>query len=724
MRVLTQDFIDQIVNASLPEPLSPETRAPIPEDHVAHFLQLTQMGQTMLAADHLLFPELNGSLSKTVGGIVRGLNLLFAQTRPMPSDPRDEMARKIRLRHYAYEALMEVVLNFYGLESRWLDEEERVRSVEYVHALFEEWESLERGEGEFSIARATIRKWLGKMKRVQKGNSMVAQTALRLEGGLDFGKNVLSDFLKAAEREIKGNIYYQMVKDGKCRFGNDYALGLRWLRHLGFEQVSTNPVLAARAYQDEPLLTEVFSNEVRKHPKFRAWSANPSKYAEEITLYATLLALWENLEVFRPIFFNLRETSGGGVVSFQLNPNVAHLFEESLRDVFLAFSTASEHMNLYDSYLLAGYRMDGERGRPNMVIKVAATTPVARSITKTINAYGFGSNITVDFSVSQEVTLILDEMEGMAKAVRKGITPTQLYMTNMGGRLESHLREIKLEELFRELQEKVGEEGALRAVTKLSEANGTKEKVSKAKTYEEKVWAATRFAHGQRRIDEPVMEALKEVASRESLERWEEVIGKSGTLVARRVWSIFFSDANRNRWKNYLMRSYHLAQDQAQLVLDRIHYLPASKRKPFDTYWTLSSRNLVHTEFPDHQENVRKMSQDPAFNLTEYEESISHTFPVDVLEQLNQMEDFRKAFEINPELAEKLREVGIEEEMGRKGLMPTEWSEFGPVQKTLSEFKSAYDAFQREMVAVFRKLGKGKTKARTPKKSLKRGARA
>ncbi len=42
-----------------------------------------------------------------------------------------------------------------------------------------------------------------------------------------------------------------MVKEGKCKFGNDYALGLRWLRHLGFEQVSTNPVLAARAYQDE-----------------------------------------------------------------------------------------------------------------------------------------------------------------------------------------------------------------------------------------------------------------------------------------------------------------------------------------------------------------------------------------------------------------------------------------------------------------------------------------
>jgi len=59
-----------------------------------------------------------------------------------------------------------------------------------------------------------------------------------------------------------------------------------------------------------------------------------------------------------------------------------------------------------------------------MVIKVAATTPAARTITQTINAFGFGSNITIDYSVSQEVTLILDEMDGMAKAVRKGIPPT------------------------------------------------------------------------------------------------------------------------------------------------------------------------------------------------------------------------------------------------------------------------------------------------------------
>jgi hypothetical protein len=720
MKALNQETINQMVNSNIPERLSLEERPPINDDHVAHILQLIQMGQTTLAADHLLFPEINGILSKTTGGVIRELNLLFILTKPISSDTEGFLRKKIHLRQYAYEVLLEMALNFYGLESRWLKDKEKAECTQYILAVLEEWESMERSEGEFLIAEAVIKKWLAGMKRVQKGNSMVAQTALRIEGKLDFKKDVLGDFLKNAGKEIEKNIYTRMVQEGKCKFGNDYALGLRWLRHLGYEQVSTNPVLAARAYQDEPALTETFNDEVRKHANFRQWSHKPSKYAEEITLYATLLALWDNLQVFRPIFFNLRESSGGGVVSFQLNPNVAHLFGESVRDVFLAFSAASEHMEIYDQYLLAGYRMDGERGRPNMVIKVAATTPVAKTITRTINSFGFGSNITVDFSVSQEATLLLEEMQGMARAVRKGIQPTQLYMTNMGGRLESHLREVQLEELFEELKRKLGEEKALERITKLSVANGTNDKVSKGKTYEEKVWAATRFAHGQKKIDDPIYEALKEVISKESLQGWEDVISKSGTLVARRIWWIFFSDDNRNRWINYLMKKNGLTEDQASLVMDRIHYLPASKRKPFDTYWTLSSRNLVHTEFPDHQENVRKMAEGPQFNLKEYGESISHAFSKGIEEQLSQMEDFKKAFEINPELAQIFKEVGISQDMGLRGLTPSEWPEFGPVQKTLAEFKNAYDHFQKEIVSNLQELVRKKRQVKD-KKKLKMG---
>ncbi len=722
---LTQEDIEEILESSVPERLSIEKRPPITYDHVAHIIQLTQMGQTRLAADHLLFPELNGILSTIVGGVIRRLNILFALSKLSNKDTGPSRIGKIYFRQYAYEVLIELALNFYGLESRWLSEEEKSDCLLYIQSALEEWENLEQNEGGILISIAVIKKWLSGMKRVQNGSSMVAKTAQRIEGSLDFQKKILSDFLKRAEAEIKENVYYTMVKDGRCKFGNDYALGLRWLRHLGFEQVSTNPVLAARAYQDEPGLIEAFRKEVKNHPSFRGWSAHSSDYAEEITLFGTLLALWENLHVFRPIFFNLHETSGGGVVSFQLNPNIAHLVEESIRDVFRVFSLASENLSNYDAYLLAGYRIQGERGRPNMVIKVAATSPAARTITRTINAFGFGSNITVDYSVSQEVTLLIEEMEGMAGAIRKGIRPTQLYMTNMGGRLESHLREIKLEDFFKELKKKMGEEKAIEKIIQLSEVNGTKEKVSKAKLYEEKVWAVTRFAHGQKKIDGPIFEALREVASKESLQDWEDAIEKSGTLVARRVWSIFFSETNREKWTLHLMKKHGLPWDQARWIMNRIHYLPASKRKPFDTYWTLSSRNLVHTEFPDHQENVRRMAEEPPFNLNEYEESISYSFPSETLARLNQMDDFQKAFEINSELADLLKEVGILEEFGIKGLKPSDWPTFGPVQKTLAEFKSAYDIFQGEMVSHFQNLirKKHQTKEKETQKSRSKKGR-
>jgi len=712
---IKQETINQIVNASVPERLSLEARPPITDDHAAHAVQLIRWGQSALAADHLLFPEINGTLVKTVSGIIRSLHIDFALAKPLPKEPQASLGEKVHLRQYAYEGLIEMALNFYGLESRWLDEEEKTECLSAILNTLDEWQSIEKQENGFSVAHPTIEKVLAKMKRVQKGGSMVAKTALRIEEGIDFRKNFLVDFLKTAEKEIKGNVYYRMIKEGECKFGNDYALGLRWLRHLGFEQVSTNPVLAARAYQDEPGLHQIFRDEFKRHPNQKQWFFSLSRYGDEITLFATLLALWDNLYVFRPIFFNLLEASGGGVVSFQLNPNIAHLVDESVRDVFRAFSLASENLALYDRYLLAGYRNPGEKGRPNMVIKVAASTPAARSITRTINSFGFGSNITVDYSVSQEATLVLEEMDGMAKAVRKRVRPTQLYMTNMGGRLESHLRERKLEALFQELRETVGERTATERVLKLSEANGTKDKVVHAKTYEDKVIAATRFSN-QKTLNEPVFEALKGVASRETLEQWEKAIGCSGTMVARRVWGIFFSAPNRERWIPFLMDKKCLTHEQASLVLDRIHYLPASKRKPFDTYWTLSCRNMVHTEFPDHQENVRRMAENPQFNLAECGESIQGTFPPDVLEQLNGLEDFRKAYEINSELAHVFGEVGIEGDFGSGGLRDSNWPEFGPVRKTLAEFKAAYDGFQDEIVSTLRKGPQKKKPLKAPKK--------
>lgn len=698
---MTQEQIQSIVAASRPQRLSDPTKHPVTTDHAAHIEQLVGWGQTALAADHLLFPEITGALPSVVAGVIRRLNIRFAGARVQPSDGEETAKAKIRTRQFAYECMLEMALNFHGMESRWLDAGEKRQASSYIRHALAEWEEQEAREGEISVAAAVVRHFLDRMKLVQKGTSMVACTAGRIEQALDLGGPVLIGFLDRAQLEIEGNIYTRMVRENRCRFGNDYALGLRWLRHLGFEQVSTNPVLAALAYQDDPTLAEAFKAEARNHRKSAEWARAPEQSADEIALCATLLALWDNLRVYRPIFHNLAGESGGGVVSFQLNPNIAHLVNESVQDVFTAFAEAAEELRVYDDHLLAGYPATRERERPNMVIKVAASSPAAREIARTINGFGFGSNITVIYTVAQQVTMILEELAGMAASIRKGIVPTQLYMTNMGGRFESHLREVVLEDLFGKLRAKIGEAAALERVQQLARANGTSSQVERASGYEAKVIAATRFG-SQRTIDASVVTALQDLASEEELKAWEHAIGMSGTLVARRVWGIFFSPANRGRWLDYLCRDHQLTRAQAETVLDRVCYLPASKRKPQDTYWTLAGRNLVHTEFPNHQENVRRMAESEGFRLEDYTESIAEAPSPEVLARLNQIPDFRIGYELNPELNGILREVGIPGDYGNGGHTPEQWPEFGSVQKTLAEFKGAYDNFKQEMLRLFK----------------------
>ena len=687
---MTQEQIQTIVAAGRPERLSDPGKRPIADDHVAHVVQLAGWGHAALAADHLLFPEIGDALPAIAGGVIRQLSLRFIDTSE----------HLIRVRQCAYETLLEMALNFTGLESRWLPDGARHDALRSILRALAEWEEQERLEAQGSVASAVVRHLLGRMKLVQKGAGMVAHAAARIERRLDFGAPLLPAFVDAAQAEIEGNIYTRLVRDGQCRFGNDYALGLRWLRHLGFEQVSTNPVLAALAYQDDPGLGRQFQTEVQAHPMYAVWSRAPEEFAGQITLYATLVALWDNLHVFRPIFFNLAEESGGGVVSFQVNPNVAHLVRESIRDAHAAVAAAAEDLRIYDDYLLAGHPRVRERARPNLVVKVAASSPAAREIARTINRFGIGSNITLVYTASQEVTMILEELAGMAAAVRKGIIPTQLYMTNMGGRFESHLREAKLEELFAMLRDRIGRATALARVNALGAANGTTAQVERARGYDEKVVAATRYA-AQRKIDAHAAAALAGVASAEELSAWEDVIGKAGTMVARRVWRIFFSAEYREKWLAYLCRTHDLPREQAELILGRICYLPASKRKPEDTYWTLAGRNMVHTEFPNHQENVRRAAEADGFRAADYRESIGGAFPAQVLERLNRMGDFRAGYELTPELNGILREAGIVEDFGQAGLRPEQWSEFGPVRKTLAEFTAAYDAFRSDMLKLF-----------------------
>jgi transaldolase len=118
------------------------------------------------------------------------------------------------------------------------------------------------------------------------------------------------------------------------------------------------------------------------------------------------------------------------MVSFQLNPNVADDSKASLEDARRAYALAREHLTAYDRSL--GIQTPGTVA-PNIVFKVAASSKAAREVTLELNASGIGTNNTVTFSVSQEVPLMVDALEGKARATSAGRPVTRTYMTNMGG---------------------------------------------------------------------------------------------------------------------------------------------------------------------------------------------------------------------------------------------------------------------------------------------------
>ena len=91
-----------------------------------------------------------------------------------------------------------------------------------------------------------------------------------------------------------------------------------------------------------------------------------------------------------------------GMVSLQLNPTIADDYEKSLREALKIYLDAQDFLKKYDHYLLWGYSTFSEHGRPNIVFKVAGSSPAAIELTRKLESLGIGTNNTVTFTVSQE----------------------------------------------------------------------------------------------------------------------------------------------------------------------------------------------------------------------------------------------------------------------------------------------------------------------------------
>jgi len=706
MLMYTIDVLSTVLNSSPGKLEYPVSSL----DHSEHVVKTALKGYPQLAADHLLNTEMRGKLVEVLGSIIRRLNLEFIKSKPSLNEGAEEQAGKIRIRQRSYELLMEIALNLVGTESRRVgfSEDEVEEALKRIVYALESWEALERNEGaETSVAKAVVEKFLLDMGKVMHGEGMVAKMGEEIRKRL-VRERLTASFITTAKSVIQNNIYYQMVEKGLCKFGNDYALGLRWLRHLGYVQVSTNPVLAAIAYEDDPKLWDEFRNVAIKH---KEWKDKPEEHGDEIAMQATMVALWPNLAVFRPIA--LLSKFHDGMVSYQLNPNVAASFEGSVEDALKIYSAAEEFLRDYDAYLNWGYSNVSETGRPNIVFKVAGGYPAAVEITSTLNSLGVGTNNTVTYTVAQETTLIMAAMKGMAEAIKKGIQPTQVYETNMGGRLESHLRDLEAEKLLLEALNKVEDKEEF--LRKLARKLGAEEELTKDIPFEEKVRRICGYKYLKKLTHPAFVDAIASAKVRGKtkeetlnfLSRLENDIGLAGTFVAHRVYWIFFSPKNKPKWLLYLQKEFNLSPSEAEEVMDKIDVLPASKRKPLDTFLTLAERNMTNTEFPNHQWNVLQASKQEDFNLEEYRNAILRKPDSEVLQRLLKLEDFRKAYELTPELIAKLEKIGITGDFGEGGLRVEEWPNFGSVIKTMNQFSSGYEDFKKRAVEVVRKVFEG-----------------
>lgn len=684
-------------------------------DHSDHVVRTALAGHAKLASDHLLNKEMVGSLNKIVGEVIRELNLEFER-----GGYAGQREKAILTRARAYEVLVQLALSLFGVESRRIgvSEEEIDSTLGRIYEALKGWEEMERKEEQDApIAMAVVEKVISELKKVMSGfyrppGSMEASAGEEIEKSIS-KDDVIASFLRAARRGIQENLYYKMSMRGMCKFGNDYAIGLRWLRHLGYVQVSTNPVLAAVAYDDDPSLWDGYKEEsfckdfktvVKEHP---GWYDNPEKYGDEITMQATELSIFPNLAVFRPIA--IASDLYHGMVSYQLNPKVSTSFDGSVRDALSIYSHAQEFLRKYDEYLLWGYSKNTKRARPNIVFKVTGNAPVAIDITTKLESLGIGTNNTVTFTVPQETALILSKIKGRAMAVKKGIHPTTVYETTMGGRLDDHLREKQAEALLERALENIDDkEGALE---NLAKRLGAWERVSRASSMEEKIKIVCHRSYLRPITKDPFVDLLTEAGvisdSREEtkayLSELENDIGHAGIIVTHRVYRIFFSPENRPKWLRYLQSEYGLTEEQAEEVLKGIDMLPASKRKPEDTLLTLAGTHMTNTEFPNHQLNVLRRSREADFNMGDYENAVMKEINPEIIHRLLEewediLDDCRSALELTPELIEELRKAGVEVDFGNRGHHPSEWPEFGSVIKTMDEFTKAYNNFKDRTV--------------------------
>lgn len=215
----------------------------------------------------------------------------------------------------------------------------------------------------------------------------------------------------AAEHISESNLYRmtRMYDEGKVsnRWGHNKASGLKDALRRGASLVTTNPMLINLARKDHP---EYWNMKKRTPYAIRNKIESIDDFAASMAAEIVL----ENARLLRPVY--LANNGKMGYVSYQLNPNKSNDAVAMKKQADMAWEWMKE-----------GFR--GEE--PNIVFKVPGTY-AGLDVAKYLTEKGIGINVTVNYTVPQQIAFGDIIEKGNAKFC---------YLTQMCRRLDDAVAE-------------------------------------------------------------------------------------------------------------------------------------------------------------------------------------------------------------------------------------------------------------------------------------------
>jgi transaldolase len=226
---------------------------------------------------------------------------------------------------------------------------------------------------------------------------------------LNYGNGVIK--IKEEAEKIKlFNMYKLSLKSDQGlmnnRWGNNDGAGLKNAMRKGVVLVTTNPQIINSLRKRFPEYWNIKKQEIKE--MYKDFSL------EQIVARVTAEAVLESARLLRPVYKNGDKNMG--YVSFQLNPNLADNSMAMITDAMMIYK-----------WLKEGF--DGED--PNVVFKVPGTF-AGLETAKELTSKGIGINVTVNYSVAQQLAFGEIIESGNAK---------HCYLTQMNLRLEEPIAE-------------------------------------------------------------------------------------------------------------------------------------------------------------------------------------------------------------------------------------------------------------------------------------------